>query len=81
MTTFKTLTVKPGRLLIGGEWTAARAGKTFDVLNPATEQKITTAAYGDTPDVDAAVAAARRAFDQGPWGKCRHVSAVCIFIN
>ncbi len=69
MTTFKTLTVKPGRLLIGGEWTAARAGKTFDVLNPATEQKITTAAYGDTPDVDAAVAAARRAFDQGPWGK------------
>ena len=66
---YKPATVKPGRLLIGGEWTASRSGKSFDVFNPATEQKITTAAYGDAGDVDAAVAAARKAFDHGPWGK------------
>jgi acyl-CoA reductase-like NAD-dependent aldehyde dehydrogenase len=60
---YKPATVKPGRLLIGGEWTASRSGKSFDVLNPDSEKKITTTAYGDAADVDAAVAAARKAFD------------------
>lgn len=80
MGTYKTLAVKPGKLLIGGEWTAARSGKTFDVLNPATEKKITTVAYADAQDVDAAVTAARRAFDQGPWGKMApRERGLCMF--
>ena len=69
MTAYKTVTAKPGRLLIGGEWTQARDSKTFDVINPATEKKITTAAYGQAEDVNAAVSAARQAFEHGPWSR------------
>ena len=60
-------TLKPGKLLIGGEWLAAASGKTRPTVNPATEQEITQFADGDAADVDAAVKAARKAFDEGPW--------------
>lgn len=63
------LTVKPGKLLINNEWVAAQSGKRFDVVNPATEQKITDVAEGDKADVDAAVRVARQAFEEGPWRK------------
>lgn len=69
MTAYKSVTVKTGKLLIGGEWSASRSGKTFASINPATEQKIADVAYAQAEDVDAAVAAARQAFDHGPWGK------------
>lgn len=59
----------PKELLIGGVWQAAKSGKTFDVFDPATDQVIARAAEGDAADIDAAVAAARRAFDSGPWSK------------
>lgn len=59
----------PKQLLINGQWTDARSGKTFDVYDPATDQVIAQAAEGDAADVDAAVAAARQAFDTGPWSK------------
>jgi aldehyde dehydrogenase (NAD+) len=48
---------------IGGTWVEPCSGATLDVLNPATEQPITTIALGGAEDVDAAVAAARAAFD------------------
>ena len=54
---------EPGRLLIGGEWVEAASGKTFDTLNPATEQILGRVAYGDARDVELAVGAARRCFD------------------
>ena len=57
----------PHRLLIGGEWVEARSGKTFDVFDPATGQMVAKVAEGDAADIDAAVAAARRAFEEGPW--------------
>jgi len=60
---------KPRRLLIGGEWVEARSGKTFAVHNPNDGSVITHAAQGDRPDVDAAVGAARAAFDGGAWRK------------
>ena len=63
------LTVKPGKLLINNEWVAAQSGKRFDVVNPATEQKITDVAEGDKADVDSAVRVARQAFEEGPWRK------------
>ncbi|MFI0353174.1 aldehyde dehydrogenase family protein [Actinomadura sp. 9N407] len=48
---------------IGGQWVAPLTDKTIDVINPATEQPITSIAMGGAEDVDAAVAAARAAFE------------------
>jgi len=61
--------LKPGRILIGGEWCNARSGKTFEVYNPATEAVLTTVAEGDAADIDRAVLAAKSAFEEGPWKK------------
>lgn len=55
--------------LIGGRWTPAASGKTFDTIHPATEEVIAQVAEGDAEDVDAAVAAARDAFENGPWSR------------
>jgi aldehyde dehydrogenase (NAD+) len=62
--------ITPGRLLIGGEWREG-GGKGFDTLNPATGEVLTRVADASPADVDAAVAAARKAFDDlaGPWRK------------
>jgi len=57
----------PGRLFIGGQWRDASDGSRQDVINPATGAKITDVARASAADVDAAVAAARDAFDSGPW--------------
>lgn len=59
----------PKKLLINGNWVDSKSGKTFDVFDPATDQVIAQAAEGDAADVDLAVAAARKAFDVGPWSK------------
>jgi len=48
---------------IGGTWVAPLTSETLDVINPATEQAITSIAMGSAEDVDAAVAAARKAFE------------------
>ena len=56
------------KLLINNEWRDASTGKTVEVTNPATEEVIATVAAAGKDDVDAAVAAARAAFN-GPWGK------------
>jgi aldehyde dehydrogenase (NAD+) len=52
---------------IGGKWVPAASGKTFETIHPATEEVICNVAEGDKADVDAAVDAAREAFDNGPW--------------
>jgi phenylacetaldehyde dehydrogenase len=58
----------PGKLLIGGEWVPAASGRTFETINPATEERLAEVAHGDAEDVDRAVRAARAAFDyEGPW--------------
>ncbi|MEY2878839.1 MAG: putative aldehyde dehydrogenase AldA, partial [Verrucomicrobiota bacterium] len=55
-------------LFIGGEFVAPKAGKYFDSINPANEQKLAEIALAGRDDVDAAYAAAQRAFDT-TWGK------------
>src|SRR5215470_3396412 len=55
------------RLYIDGTWTQATGGATYDVINPATETVIARAPNATPADVDKAIAAARRAFDSGPW--------------
>lgn len=52
---------------IGGSFVDAASGRTFASVNPATGETLATVAEGDARDVDRAVAAARRAFDEGPW--------------
>ena len=54
---------KPGRLLIDGQWVEAASGKTFETLNPATEESLGRVAHGAAEDIELAVAAARRCFD------------------
>src|SRR3984885_3591048 len=63
------LTKKPQPMLIGGKWTQSVSGKTFPTLNPATGETICQVAEGDKADVDLAVKAARKAFEEGPWSK------------
>jgi len=58
------------RLFIDGEFVDAVSGKTFPTINPATEEVIAEIAEADAADVDAAVAAARRAFE-GEWSRMR----------
>jgi acyl-CoA reductase-like NAD-dependent aldehyde dehydrogenase len=56
-------------MYVGGEWVPARSGKTFDTVNPFTGRAWATVPDADADDVDAAVRAARDAFDDGPWGR------------
>lgn len=57
----------PDALYLGGEWRKPSSDKSFTLINPATEEAFFTVAAGAEADVDAAVAAARHAFDHGPW--------------
>jgi acyl-CoA reductase-like NAD-dependent aldehyde dehydrogenase len=57
----------PKKFLIGGQWVEAASGKTSATIDPTTEQTLTDVAAGDAEDVDAAVAAARRAFEDRAW--------------
>jgi aldehyde dehydrogenase (NAD+) len=52
---------------IGGQWRPPVSGETYATINPATEEVSAQVAKGDERDIDLAVQAARRAFDQGPW--------------
>ncbi|ODT18145.1 MAG: betaine-aldehyde dehydrogenase [Kaistia sp. SCN 65-12] len=59
------------RLLIDGKLVAAASGKTFPVYNPATGQIVAQVPEADRQDVDMAVKAARRAFDDGTWARVK----------
>ena len=63
-----TTTMIRRQLYINGEWRDAAGRKTIQVINPATEEAIAEVASAEQADVDAAVAAARAAFD-GPWSR------------
>jgi aldehyde dehydrogenase (NAD+) len=54
-------------LWIGGEWIEPERGGTIDVHSPATEELVGRAPEGTAGDIDRAVAAARRSFDEGAW--------------
>lgn len=66
---------------IDGRFVAAASGKTFDTLNPATGEIITQLAACDADDVDIAVKAARRAFDEGVWSKMAPAQRKAIMVN
>ncbi len=60
---------KKRQMLINGKWVDAASGKSFPTYNPATGEVLAQVAEGDREDIDRAVAAARAAFDRGPWKK------------
>ncbi|MCG5214524.1 aldehyde dehydrogenase [Streptosporangium sp. KLBMP 9127] len=55
------------RLFIGGDWVAPASTGTIDVVSPHTEEIVGRVPDGAPADMDRAVAAAREAFDNGPW--------------
>ncbi|MFF3374677.1 aldehyde dehydrogenase family protein [Streptomyces sp. NPDC002680] len=64
MTTFE---IEPGRLFVGGQWREAADGARTEVVDPSRGTVLTTVAEASAADVDAAVRAAREAFESGPW--------------
>ncbi|GAB3096302.1 aldehyde dehydrogenase family protein [Aestuariicella hydrocarbonica] len=60
----------PSQAYIDGQTVGAVSGKSFDSINPATGQLLTTVAACEQADVDVAVTAARRAFNDGAWSQC-----------
>ena len=55
------------KLFIGGEWVDPDGKGTIEVISPHTEEVIGSVPDASTADLDRAVAAARAAFDDGPW--------------
>jgi aldehyde dehydrogenase (NAD+) len=65
------LGLRDGQLLIDGDWAPAGSGRTWTHLHPASGEQVGDFAVADVSDVDRAVRAARRAFDEGPWPRAR----------
>lgn len=59
--------IKPGKLFIGGLWVEPAQGGSFPTINPSTGQPLASIAEAGERDADAAVRAARQAFETGPW--------------
>jgi acyl-CoA reductase-like NAD-dependent aldehyde dehydrogenase len=77
MTTVQTQSTRvpienPDALYIGGQWVKPSTDAKIDVIAPATEQLYVSVADAQEVDIDRAVAAARQAFDHGPWPRMRH---------
>jgi len=62
----------PDKLFIGGEWRTPSTGEMLDVFDSGTEELLVSVAAAQEADVNAAVAAARHAFDDGPWPRLSH---------
>jgi len=59
----------PRQLFIGGQWADSASGRTFATPNPATGETLAQVAEGEAEDINRAVEAARRAFEEGPWSR------------
>jgi aldehyde dehydrogenase (NAD+) len=62
----------PDKLFVGGDWVTPSTTSTFEVINPATEQVQMRVAAAQADDMSRAIAAARDAFDTGPWPRMSH---------
>ena len=59
--------LKSYQMYIAGKWTGAASGETYEVVDPSTERPFAVVPKGGLADAKRAVAAARKAFDEGPW--------------
>ncbi|HZV49505.1 MAG TPA: 5-carboxymethyl-2-hydroxymuconate semialdehyde dehydrogenase [Candidatus Dormibacteraeota bacterium] len=82
-----TVEVRPVGHFIAGAFRPGQSGRTFETLNPATNEPLATVAEGLAADVDLAVQAARRAFEEGPWPRmpagerARHLRRIAELIE
>jgi len=67
-----------GLMLIDGAWTAGQSGETWNHSHPATGEEVASFPIAGPADVDAAVRAARGAFDEGPWPKTRAAERIRV---
>jgi aldehyde dehydrogenase (NAD+) len=67
-----------GLMLIDGRWTAAESGRTWEHQHPATGEEVASFPIAEADDVDLAVRAARRAFDEGPWPRARATERIRV---
>jgi aldehyde dehydrogenase (NAD+) len=70
--------MKTWKLYVDGKWIEARDGRSYALPNPATEEPIALAPDAAVADVESAVAAARRAFDEGPWPRTPLAERVAV---
>ena len=70
--------LRTDRLLVDGELVAAEGGKVYDNVNPATEEVAGVAADASRADMECAVAAARRAFDETDWSTNLELRVRCL---
>ncbi len=77
------LTDKPylGRHLIGGVWCNSADGQTFDRVSPSHKVVVSRSALGSVADTDAAIAAARAAFDCGVWSRISGKARAAVLLK
>ena len=68
----------PDKVWINGEWRAPHSGRMIELISPNSEQVVGAVAEADEHDMDLAVAAAREAFDRGPWPRMKVVERNAI---
>ena len=69
------------RMFIDGAWTTGTGTATKEILDPATGAVIATAVQGTLDDTERAIAAARKAFDEGPWRETTALSRARILLT
>ena len=74
-----TAAASPQKNFIGGDWVAATSGRTYQRLNPFDQSVAGIYADSDASDADAAIDAARRAFDSGPWPRLPAAERAAVF--
>ena len=72
-----TTEVRTYQMYINGGWVASKSAKTFPVYDPSTEEVIAQVPDASADDVDRAVAAAKSAFEDGPWS-CLLYTSRCV---
>jgi betaine-aldehyde dehydrogenase len=73
-----TITLPPAQQLVDGKLTGSTDGATYPILDPATGQEIGVDPDSTAADVEAAIAAARRAFDESEWASDRDLRLRCL---
>ena len=69
----------PDMFFIDGQWTKPSSAAKIDVINSATEELFASVAEAQEADINRAVAAARKAFDHGPWPRMSHAERIAFF--
>jgi len=71
----------PDRFYIGGDWVKPSSSDEIDVINASTEDVFFRVAEAKAEDMDRAIAAAREAFDHGPWPQMSHAERAAYLVK